>query len=164
MSSQGTSGANNQGFPQLGTQMVDAGGRVGFAWYRLFISLWRRNGGGFLSNINAAYLQQKPTNAGAPVTVHKASDGSLIGTIPVVNIPGGPAEPLTPGASPWVYAAVKDGTLVAFGTQIDLSRDSGANWFQVSLVGGALPMLAQDQARLTWFGTVPPATFFPIAS
>ena len=154
-----------QGMPRLDARAVNPDGTFSRAWYRLIIDQWKRNGGSFNSAPNACFVQQSPVGAGAPLSVYKSYNGELIGTIALVNIPGEPAVPLVPVASPFSYVAPKDGTLVVFSGLVELSRDSGVTWYKVSLAGGALPMLIKDQARVTWYGDEPPElTFFPIGS
>lgn len=157
-------GANQQAMPQLSSRIVDEDGRLNRTWQRLLLSLWKKTGSGYLANVNAAYLEQAPTGAGNPVDIRKASDGSLIGTIPVVNTPGGPAEPQVVGGSPFLFLAPKDGTLVVEAGKVELSRDLGVTYYQVSLVGGACPVLIKDQIQVSWYNDAPKITFFPIAS
>lgn len=154
---------NIQGFPIFaGAKLVEKDGTISGWFYRFLLSLWFRTGKNFLANVNSAFIQQSPTGAGAPLGVYKSADGTLIGVIPIVNTPGGAAQPQALVASPFIFTAVKDGTLVVESGKTEISRDSGFTWLQASLVGGALPMLVQDQARVTWYEAPPAVTFLPI--
>lgn len=73
---------------------------------------------------------------------------------------GGPVVPLVPVASPWIYAAVQQGTLVVSSAQVELSRDLGANWLLVSPMGGAVPMLANDWVKIIWYTSNKPTVNF----
>lgn len=160
---------NVQGFPLWpGAKIADASGKPTEFFARFLLSLWFRQGKNFIANVNAAYIQQSPTGAGAPLEVHKAADGSLIGVIPVVDIPGQPAVavPIV-GASPFSWTAPKDGTLLVESGKVELRRPGGALgavFWQTSLVGGAVPMLKTDEVRITWYNAPPLLTFLPIAS
>lgn len=154
---------NVQGFPIFqGAKIAEPNGQISGWFYRFLLSLWFRTGKDFIANVNAAYLQQAATGAGTPIEVRKAADGSLIGVIYIANTPGGAPIPQAPVVSPFQFTAPKDGTLVVESGKVELSRDGGGTWFQTSLAGGALPVLIQDQVRVTWFNAIPLITFFPI--
>lgn len=160
---------NVQGFPIFaGAKPLNPDGTISSWLLRFLLSLWFRQGKNFIANVNAAYIQQAPVGAGAPLEVHKSSDGSLIGVIPVVNIPGQPAQAVViSGGSPFLWPAPKDGTLVVESGKVELRRPGGAlgaTFWQVSLVGGAVPVLSSDEIRVTWYNAPPLLTFLPIAS
>lgn len=160
---------NVQGFPIFpGMKVLEPNGSLSVVLYRFLLSLWFRQGKNFIANVNSAYLQQSPTGAGAPLEVRKSSDGSLIGIVPVVNIPGEPAVTVpVVGVSPFLWSAPKDGTLVVESGKVEIRRPGGtlgATFWQVSLVGGAVPMLSTDEIRVTWYNAPPLLTFLPIAS
>lgn len=62
----------------------------------------------------------------------------------------------TTSGSPSVLTPGLHGTMVVSNGMVELSRDFGATWLQVGLVGGAVPMLGSDQIRVTWFGSIAP--------
>lgn len=147
-------------FPRLDTPFVNADGTIAQAWQRLLIDMFRRQGGSSPAAPNAVYIQQAPVGAGAPLAAYKASDNSLIGVLFLQNTGGGPAIPVVTASSPTVITAASDGTLVASSGLIEVSRDSGVTWYQVSLVGGALSMLKTDKARISWFSATPPVVVY----
>lgn len=145
--------------PKMDTPFTNPDGTVSWAWYRTFIAMWQRVGGASVPNPSA-------------VAVSQASSGALQGTnvatgqtIPIVSqgplLPGQPAQPLAPSASPFIFVASDAGTLITDSGKVEISRDSGVTWYQVSLVGCATPMLPKDQVRVTWFNEVPTITFLP---
>jgi hypothetical protein len=69
---------------------------------------------------------------------------------------------ITAGSSPFLFTPSFQGTLVVFGAEVELSRDSGTTWYKVTLNGGAIPLLVKDEVRITWYGSSSPiVTFFP---
>jgi hypothetical protein len=71
----------------------------------------------------------------------------------------------TVSTSPALFTALLPGKVVISSGKVELSGDAGANWFQVSLVGGVVPVAANDQVRVTWteagdYGK-PGITWFP---
>lgn len=143
-----------QPFPRLDTPLIDASGKVSIPWYQLLVSLWNKVGGAYTQVAQAVALVLSGTSIEAIDTSSGASLGFLVTTGG-----SGPVSPLTPGASPWVYQALGPGTLVVTSAQVELSRD-GVTWYVVSPMGGAIPMQADDQVRLTYYGAAPTATFF----
>lgn len=86
-----------------------------------------------------------------------AQDGLLQDPAPRAQ----PVTVLTPGASPWVYQATADGTLVLVGgtvSSVGLSRD-GVTFYTVP--EGATPMSRLDQVKTTYSVVPTNAVFFP---
>lgn len=151
-----------QAFPQLGTPFIDEFGQVSKPWYMLLVSMFAKLGGSQSTIANSAFIQQQPTGSGAPLGVYAGGTGAQIGVVQLTDLPGGAAVPLAPAASPFIYTALAQGTLIVFSAKVEISRDTGANWLPVSLNGGAIPLLKNDQIRLTWFSADPPeVTFLP---
>lgn len=148
-------------FPQIDTPFVEAGGTVTYPWYRFLVNLWQRTGAGMALPPNAVILLD--SNGTPPVQAFDAITGELIGTVPLSGSAGGPAQPQTLAASPFVFTAGEAGTLTVFGGQIELSRDHGLTYYLVSLTGGPVPLLKGDKVQVTWFSTQPPSPviFFP---
>lgn len=155
----GTNSSKFQGFPKLDSPMVDAKGNAALPWYFLFITLWNKTGGSLVPANAPVFL----TVQGNLLQVFEQSNPIPIGEVALINKPGAAAQPVdVSSGTPFVFTATQTGTMVVFGAQVELSRDSGVTFFQVTLTGGAIPILAADQLRITWFGTdAPPVTFFP---
>lgn len=149
-------------FPKLTTPVVNENQQLNPAWHRFLLGIYTRLGGSTLAAPNATYISQAPVSAGAPLGVYDAVTGSLIGVISLQNTGGGPVIHEAPAISPLVVVALTDGTLVADSGKLEVSRDSGVSWLQVSLVGGALSMLKNDQARISWTKGLPLVSFLPI--
>jgi hypothetical protein len=150
--------SNQQGFPYLGTPLVDSNGNVSIPWYRFFVSLWRNTGGSNVPGGSAVYFVE---NIAGGVDVYDTATASYIGTLVLSGRPGQPAVPQAPGASPFEYTALIQGTMVVTGAQVELSRD-GATWYLVTLTGGAVPLKTGDSIRVTWYGDeIPKVTWFP---
>jgi hypothetical protein len=78
--------------------------------------------------------------------------------------PGGSAQPQVVGASPFIFTALVNGFLVVFAAKVEVSRDGGGTYYQVTLNGGAIPLNQNDKVRVTWFeAQAPTVTFFPNA-
>jgi hypothetical protein len=153
-----------QPIPNLSTPMVNPDGTLATAWYRFLITLWQRTGCNRGAVQNAAVVNQAPLGAGAPLTVTDALTGKTIGTIFIIGQQGGPAVPQVLTASPFEFTADNLGTLTSFGGKLELSRDLGATWFPVGLLGGGLFLMNADQVRVSWFGATPPVvTWFPVS-
>lgn len=147
-----------QGFPKLDVPIVDEGGYLARPWHRFFISIFRRLGGSFSEIASSVFFSA----SGAELGVYSNIDASLLGTLLLTGAAGGPAQPQAPSTSPFIYTATNAGTLVVFAAEVELSRDNGITWYKVTLTGGAIPMLALDRVRVTWYGpSVPEVTFFP---
>lgn len=143
-----------QPFPRLDTPMVDGAGKVSIPWYQLLVSLWQKAGAAYTQVATAVALQL----SGSSIQAINTATGQSLGFL-VTSGAVGPVTPLAPGASPWVYQATSPGTIVVTSAQVELSRD-GVTWYIVSPMGGAIPMQADDQVRLTYYGAAPAATFF----
>lgn len=150
------------GFPRLNTPFVNEDRTVALVWGRFLDGLYLRAGGSNLANPNTVYISQAPVGVGAPLAVYNALDGTLIGILYLQNTGGGPAMVEIPGLSPFGLVTALDGTLIVSSGKVEISRDAGATWFVSSLVGGALPMLKNDHARVSWTQAVPQITFLPI--
>ena len=148
-------------FPNLDIRFSDEAGNITKRWHRLLVDLWKKTGSSQSSTILSAYIQQSNSSSGLPLRVYSAT-GVFLGEIRASAVAGQPAQPQTLAASPFTYTASQDGILVAENGKIELSRNGGAVFYQVGLVGGGLPMLAADIVKITWFGAVSPkVTFFP---
>lgn len=151
---------NNPGPPPLQSSKIsEDDGNVTYPWSRWFLLIWNLVGGGMVPVQNPVVLRLiTPDELGA----YSAATGELLGIIPLENQPGGAAQPVAITGSPQVFTAPGDGTLVVFAAKVELSRDNGVTWYIVTLNGGAVPMLMNDQVRVTWFSTEPPTiTYFP---
>jgi hypothetical protein len=149
--------------PQLATPFVDETGAITLPWQRFLINLFLLVGGSRTNPAQAVILSQDPSDLNI-IQAFNALTGKLVGNISLESVPGGPAEPQVPGASPFVFKALIAGMLGVQNGQVEFSRDSGATWFTLSLVGGAIPVQLNDLVRITWFGTnAPQVTFFPFA-
>lgn len=145
--------------PPLKDQPLTQNDRVTLAWSRFFDQLYLLAGGSSVPVSSPVVIRQI---GGGFLGAFDAISGDQIGVIPLVNQPGGLTQVVVITGSPQVYHAVSDGTLVVFGAAVELSRDGGVAWFQVTLQGGAIPMKAQDRARMTWYSVDPPTiTWFP---
>lgn len=152
--------------PQINTPFVDADGlHITRPWYQLLRNLWYRTGAGvtsqvtgFFSDLGVLFLSVGAQTVPV-ITGEEQPDGSVEQATP---LNGAAVRPLTLHTSPFVFAPGFQGALVVFGGQVELSRDSGSTWYLTTLQGGTLAMMANDWARVTWFGpTPPPTTFFP---
>lgn len=147
-----------QGFPQLSTPFVDTNRLLALPWYQLMIELWQKQGGGTSTASATIILQYNGVNVG----MYDAVTGAFLGNVSISNPVGGAAVNVVPGASPFTYTAPQAGTLIVAAAQIEISRDSGANWFIASVTGGTVPVLFDDQVRMTWYGpNIPVITFLP---
>lgn len=156
---------NFQGAPNFSEQAVDpTTGVWTVPWQRFFINIWQRLGGSRSSLPAAAYLQQVGTGDGDEVTVHDALTGDQIGPGPIAfgTVSGGAPVAVPIGASPATVVAAGAGTIISSGaTQVEFARPPAGFITVVSAVGGAVPVVAGDQVRLTWGGAAPTVTFFP---
>lgn len=78
------------------------------------------------------------------------------------GLPPGNVEPVTPGASPYIYSATKRGSMIVEGgtvSAVEFSRD-GVTFYDVGAVAGMFPINASDQLRVT-YAVVPTMTFVP---
>ncbi len=132
--------------PRLDTPLVNPDGTPSIPWYYFFVQLWK-NSGGSTPGALVSYLATAP---GGGFEVYNASTNQLIGVVTNSLAIGEPVVPQVLGLSPFVFSAGAPGFLVVFGAKVELSRDSGAHWFQASLVGGSFPLRNGDSARVSW--------------
>lgn len=148
-----------QAFPKLSSPIVNEDGTLALPWYRLFISLWQRTGAGSQqTNTSAVLVEASPQKA--PIAVVDAMTGKVFGELRFSGGGGRPVQEQIVAASPFEYSALADGTLVVDSGQVELSRD-GVKFYTCGLAGGALPMLAGDRARVTFYHQAPTVAFFP---
>lgn len=148
-----------QPFPRLGTPLANEDGTVSIPWYRFLISLWNKLGQGTSQAANAVYLALTGANT---ITAYESATGNEIAVLATSSAVGGPAVPVPVGASPFTYTALVSGTLVVFGARVDLSRDNGVTFYPASLVGGPIPLVLHDVAKLSWFSAAAPTvTWLP---
>lgn len=162
-----------QTLPLANTPFINPDGTITFAWYRVFVSLLQRTGlispgdageAGVSSTQNGVTIGQSPQGAGGPLAAYSAASGALLGIISLVNTAGGPAEPQTVVVSPFTFESVWDGTLIASSGKVEISRDAGVTWYSIGLTGGAVPVLIDDQVRVTWYSSFPPTVvLLPVA-
>ena len=152
---QSTGSAPQITIPQLGTPLVDPNGGISAPWYRVFIDMWKRSGGSQGSAATQAYLGFLPDGS---IGVYSSDNNALVGTLSLTPT-GSPAPVvLNLNAAPFNYVAPYAGTLVVSSGTLTLTRGGIAT--QVSLVGGALPMSAGDQATINWYNAAPSAVFY----
>lgn len=78
------------------------------------------------------------------------------------GLPPGNVEPVTVGASPYEYSAVKRGSMIVAGgtvTLIEFTRD-GIDYYDVGVTAGMFALNASDRLRVTHAGA-PDMTFVP---
>ncbi len=78
------------------------------------------------------------------------------------GLPPGNVEPLTVGASPYIYTAPAKGFLIITGgsvSMIEFSRD-GNTFYDMGATAGSFPLAASDQLRITHTGA-PDVAFVP---
>ena len=88
-----------------------------------------------------------------------ASDGLLQDPMP----PAGPVIPITPGASPFTYTAIHDGTICISGppsATINVIRYGTT--VPTGMTEGTIPMRKNDQVSISWSGgTAPVMNYLP---
>lgn len=156
------------GFPRLEARIVDPEtGTLTRPWYEFLRQIFLRIGGasssvvnGALSTMNNVFLISLGSITRSMLAGIQKGDGNVVQCTP---LEGSAEQGVVLGVSPFVYTAGFQGTLVVFGAGLEVSRDSGTTWHQVSLTGCPLPMLAKDQARITWRdpGSPPSVVFLP---
>lgn len=152
----------SQAFPRLNSPFLNEDLTLAQPWYRLLITLWQRGGNARLPGNRAAYLSQSGVNGGPPILVYDALTNVLLGELSLGNKAGGAPQPQVLAGSPFIFVAGKDGFLDVFAGAVDISRDAGVTWYQLSLQGGAFPVKLSDRVRVTWYGAAAPiVTFFP---
>lgn len=161
MSGNATQHQKYQPFPKLDSAIADPNGQISIPWYRLLITLWNRAGGAVPANLLSATAYV--SLVGTLIDVFRNSDGAKLGTVQLDVSTGGVAVAQTVGASPWTFTAPKCGTLVVDSGQVELARGLGSFW-TVGLAGGAIPVMAADRVRITYYRTTPTVAFLPCAS
>jgi hypothetical protein len=153
--------------PEFNSRLVTEDDTVSIPWSRFFIALWQKTGGSIVTVAGTTLIQQ----VGNLFELFGVSGGTSLTYLATLLTPksfGAAVQVQTLAASPFTYTATVGGTLVVFSGQVELSRDSGANWYMVGLTGGAIPMLNGDRVRVTWFesgvANRPTVTFFPMAN
>lgn len=79
------------------------------------------------------------------------------------GLPPGNIEPLTLTGSPYVYSALKKGSVIVQGgtaSAVEFSRDGGDTYFDVGTVAGMFTVNASDLLRIT-YAVAPTVTFVP---
>lgn len=140
-----------QPLPGIDIPMVTSEGRVTEPWHRLFQTLWQKTGASITTTQNFLFLQR--TGSGVDVSSAADPNGSE-GQLVFSGAPGAPEQVLSPGSSPFIYTAATAGTLLVDSGEVEIRRASGS-WYAVSLSGGAVPLRAQDSARISWQGPAP---------
>lgn len=147
--------------PRSDEPIADASGQLTHVWLTYLMGLFRAVGQSFNSLPNGAFIQQNPTNAGAPLQVLSAIDGSVIGTIMLEGTIPPPAQPQVLGSSPFVFRTTQaSGTLLVSSGELEFSRDNGGTWYPIGLTGGSPVLQRNDSARVTWFGGSPPTVIW----
>jgi len=153
------------GFPQVTAPLVEPEtGLIVFVWYAFLRQLWLRVGGAVGNILTGALAGVVPLlTIGQSVVALVAGELQKDGNVRVnTPVEGDAPQIVALGNSPFVFHTVFQGTLVVFGGEVELSRDTGTTWYKVGLAGGAVPVLVGDEIRITWYSPVPPpVTFFP---
>ena len=141
---------------KLDAPFVDASGRMTPPWNRLLLYLWQQVGAGNIPQASSLQL----SFANSPNVDIVNNQGQIIGSVQVENTPGTPEEILNVGTSNvFVYTATVSGTLVVNMGRLELSR-SGP-FYVVGVMGGAVRLLPNDKARISWAGSPAEAIWFP---
>lgn len=133
---------------KLDSPLVDSNGRLSPPWNRLFLYLLQSVGNGNIPQVSSVQLISQGNDV-----IAVDNKGNVLGTLNLENQPGPPEQVLAVGASPFVYPAHIDGTLLVNKGQLELAR-SGM-FYVVSPMGGAVRLLNGDKARVTWFTSDP---------
>lgn len=146
-----------QGFPRLDTPFIEQpSGFVAAPWQRFLLALWIKTGSANSSLPGTYYLNSTSTGA---IGVYNALTGQFVGELQPINPQ--PPQVLTLGSSPFVWTPSTSGTLFVYGAELEIKRSASA-YAPIGLVGGAVPMLQGDSARITWTSTnAPTATWLP---
>lgn len=145
--------------PPLKDYPLTENDRITLSWSRFLDALALAAGGGIVPVMESVVIRLV---GGKFLGAYDSVTGELLGLIPLENQPGGAVQPVVIIASPQVYTAASDGTLVVFAGMVELSRDQGVTWYKVTLQGGAVPMKNEDRVRVTWYSADPPEiTWFP---
>lgn len=123
------------------------------------LSVWQRSGSGYAPVANAVYIVNETGGLEAFDV-----NGNSLGFLQNGSQPGDPAQVQALGASPFVFVASIGGTLVSSSGKLEISRDGGVTFYRVGLVGGAVPVLKNDQVRVSWLAGAPAVVFLPVKS
>ena len=145
-----------QGIPGVDAPLTVEGETINIPWYRLLMYLSNVTGNGHIPQTSSLQL----TSIFGPPTIVD-NQGNVIGTVPIVGNggSGGDEQIQAVGSSPFVFDAPAAGNLLVNGAQLEFKRNAG--YHVVSLVGGMIPLLGGDSARVTWFGPAPEVVWFP---
>jgi len=149
--------SSQQGFPQINGPFLDDEGRLSHPWHRFLISLWQKVGGAVPTLVNGVYFLYQ---AASGLSFYSVSSGEKLGQVALTAVGGGKAQVIPLGTSPTTYEAPTSGFAVVTSAQIEIGRQG--DFFVVSPMGGAVPMVQGDTLRLTWYGpALPTAHFLP---
>ena len=173
-------GVSNQAFPRLDTQAVDPRtGQLTQPWYRFFISLWTRSGGGVGYDLGGvadqaeeAFLSSLMDDAPPPYAQfeiageERSEPASQIN--PMGDIADDPADisvpavqAITLGASPAAFTARKYGfLLIAGGTVSAVAMTRGGVSTSFPSSAYLVPLSGGDTAMVT-YTAAPTVTFVP---
>lgn len=80
------------------------------------------------------------------------------------GLPPGNVEPVILTGSPYIYSAIRKGSVIVNGgtvSAIEFSRDGGTTYFTVGTTAGMFTVNASDLLRIT-YAVAPTVTFVPI--
>ena len=164
--------------PNLASVVVDEDGLLTTAWYRFFLQIWMRTGGGSTPLGSIPYILIDP-NTGAVEVIDPIS-GAVLATLvtlaeiqPLLDVEpqllvlagaSAPAAavPQVVGASPWTFTSLASGTLVVESGQVELGRNGA--FVVCGMTGAAVPVLKGDQVRVTYYQSAPVVTLLPLVS
>lgn len=140
---------------RLDARITNPDGTPSVPFYRMLTNMW-----------NAIGLNGQPWTQVGNVSVANPNslvvndvNGETVATIPIpvqTGLTPEPAEPQSPNTSPFEFTAPVIGTLVVFAGAVEISRDAGATFYMVTLTGGAIPMLPDDQVKVSWDSSTKP--------
>jgi len=145
-----------QVFPNVNSPLTEESRLVTVPWYRFFLSLWKKSGGVFSSVTDATYIEQ----SGNTAFLHDSASGDVIGTTVLDTTVGASPVPIALGSSPQIFVAPSPGWYSIIGADtVEVSRDSGATWYQIGTVEVQVPVVHNDWVRATWT-TLPTVIWF----
>lgn len=110
----------------------------------------------------ATVLSTLSDNAAAGSITPQTIRNVVCSTLPALAAAGQVQAPTT---SPFTFTSTVPGTLLVGGGKIELSGDSGSNWYTIGLTGGTISLLKNSSVRVTWTqagaSNVPAVVFFP---
>lgn len=110
---------------------------------------------------NQAGLLAQFSDSASPGSIAPSNVRNVICSMQNQQGTGGAVQVQSPSTSPFTFTAVYGGTLIVGSGAVAISRDNGQTWLPVSVSGGAIPVLVNDQVQVTWYQTVPTITFLP---